>query len=53
MTLDSKQRTNILRVIKKLVVAHHINVAGIDYGAWTERLDGLNSGVARQRRSWL
>src|ERR1700733_12108216 len=40
MTLDSKQRTNILRAIKKLVVAHHINVAGIDYGAWTERVDG-------------
>jgi carboxyl-terminal processing protease len=40
MTLDLKQRTNILRAIKKLVVAHHINAAGIDYGAWTERLDG-------------
>ena len=40
MALDSKQRTDILRAIKKLVLAHHINVAGIDYGAWTERLDG-------------
>src|ERR1700722_14257753 len=39
MALDSKQRTDILRAIKKLVLAHHINVAGIDYGAWTERLD--------------
>ena len=40
MTLDSKTRTRILQSIKKLVLAHHINVAGIDYGAWTERVDG-------------
>jgi len=39
MTLDSKKRTQILQSIKKAVVAHHINVAGVDYGAWTERLD--------------
>jgi C-terminal processing protease CtpA/Prc len=39
MTLDSKKRTQILRAIKKLVLAHHINVAGIDYGAWTVRFD--------------
>ena len=39
MTLDSKKRTKILRAIKKLVLAHHINVAGIDYGAWTEHVD--------------
>jgi carboxyl-terminal processing protease len=38
MTLDSKKRTQILRAIKKLVLAHHINVAGIDYGAWTARV---------------
>lgn len=24
---------------KKLVLAHHINVGGINYGAWTERVD--------------
>ena len=40
MTLDSKKRTQILQSIKKLVLAHHINVGGIDYGAWTERVDG-------------
>src|SRR5580693_7758286 len=40
MTLDSKQRTQILQAIKKLVRAHHINVAGIDYDAWVERVDG-------------
>jgi carboxyl-terminal processing protease len=40
MTLDSKQRTQILRTIKKLVRAHHINVAGVDYDAWAERVDG-------------
>jgi len=39
MALDSKQRTRILQAIKKLVLAHHINVAGIDHGAWTERVD--------------
>jgi carboxyl-terminal processing protease len=39
MTLDSKKRTQILRAIKKLVLAHHINVARIDYGAWTEHVD--------------
>ena len=39
MTLDSKKRAQILRSIKKLVLAHHINVGGIDYSAWTERVD--------------
>ena len=39
MTLDSKKRAQILQSIKKLVLAHHINVGGIDYGAWTERVD--------------
>ena len=39
MTLDSKTRAQILRSIKKLVLAHHINVGGIDYGAWTNRVD--------------
>jgi C-terminal processing protease CtpA/Prc len=39
MTLDSKKRSQILKAIKKLVLAHHINVAGIDYDAWTARVD--------------
>jgi carboxyl-terminal processing protease len=39
MILDSKKRTQILRGIKKLVLAHHINVARIDYAAWTEHVD--------------
>jgi len=39
MSLESKQRVQILQAIKKLVLAHHINVAGIDYGVWTERVD--------------
>jgi C-terminal processing protease CtpA/Prc len=39
MSVDSKTRTQILRAIKKLVLAHHINVAGVDYGAWTARVD--------------
>jgi C-terminal processing protease CtpA/Prc len=41
MTLASKKRIQILQSIKKAVLTHHINVAGVDYGAWTERLDAL------------
>lgn len=40
MTVDLKKRSQILQAIKKLVLSKHINVAGIDYGAWTERVDG-------------
>lgn len=39
MTVEPRQRATILKAIKKLVLANHINVAGIDYIAWTERLD--------------
>ena len=39
MTLSTKQRTQILRSLTKLVLAHHINVGGIDYGAWGRALD--------------
>ena len=39
MVLDVNSRANILKSIKKLVLAHHINVAGIDYGVWTSRVD--------------
>jgi C-terminal processing protease CtpA/Prc len=39
MSLESKQRVQILQAIKKLVLAYHINIAGIDYGVWTERVD--------------
>ena len=37
--MDAKQRASILKSIKKLVLAHHINVAGIDYGAWSQHVD--------------
>ena len=40
MELDSKQRTRILHAIKKRVLAHHINLAAIDYAAWAARVDG-------------
>jgi len=40
MTVDLKTRTQILQAIKKLVLSKHINVAGIDYGAWAARVDG-------------
>ena len=39
MTLASKKRRQILQSLKKLVLAHHINFGGIDYGAWTKRVD--------------
>lgn len=39
MSLDSKTRAQILRAVKKLVLAHHINVAGIDYGSWAKAVD--------------
>ena len=35
MTLEPKKRAEILKAIKKLVLAHHINVGGVDYAAWT------------------
>jgi len=40
MILKPRQRSEILKAIKKLVLANHINVAGVDYAAWAERLDG-------------
>lgn len=39
MTLEPRKRAEILKAIRKLVLANHINVAGIDYAAWAERLD--------------
>lgn len=39
MTLQPKKRAEILKAVKKLVLAHHINVGGVDYTAWTVRLD--------------
>ena len=39
MTPDAKQRAEILKSIKKRVLANHINVAGIDYAAWAQHVD--------------
>src|SRR5579884_2951479 len=39
MAPDAKQRTEILKSIKKRVLANHINVAGIDYGVWAQHVD--------------
>ena len=39
MTLEPKKRAEILKAVKKLVLAHHINVAGIDYGSWAKGVD--------------
>src|ERR1700674_5469510 len=39
MTLEPRKRAEILKAIKKLVLAHHINVGGVDYAEWTGRVD--------------
>ncbi|MEO8126672.1 MAG: hypothetical protein ABI822_06230, partial [Bryobacteraceae bacterium] len=39
MALDAKQRAQILRSIKNLVLSHHINVAKINYGTWMAKVD--------------
>jgi carboxyl-terminal processing protease len=39
MTPDAKQRAEILKSIQKRVLANHINVAGIDYSAWVQKVD--------------
>jgi C-terminal processing protease CtpA/Prc len=39
MTSESRKHAEILKTIKKLVLAHHINVGGIDYGVWTGHVD--------------
>ena len=43
MSLGPKERAQILQSIKKLVLAHHINVGGIDYAAWANALDQRTS----------
>lgn len=43
MTTNAKQRTEILKSIKKRVLANHINVAGIDYGVWAQHVDERTS----------
>ncbi|HTW64668.1 MAG TPA: S41 family peptidase [Bryobacteraceae bacterium] len=39
MHAESKQRAEILKSIKKRVLAHHINVFGVDYDAWGRRVE--------------
>ncbi|PWU04228.1 MAG: hypothetical protein C5B51_17195 [Terriglobia bacterium] len=39
MTLEPRNRIEILKAIKKLVLANHINVAGVDYDIWAKHLD--------------
>jgi C-terminal processing protease CtpA/Prc len=51
MTVEPRKRAEILKTIKKLVLANHINVAGIDYAQWAEHLDArtpelLNTDLA-------
>jgi carboxyl-terminal processing protease len=59
VSLSPKQRAEILACIKKRVLKHHINVAGVSYGAWTTLVDrrtpellsadrdGFESGVGK------
>ncbi len=39
MSLEPRKRAEILKSIKKLVLSHHINIGGIDYAAWANRVD--------------
>lgn len=39
MSLNQHQRTAILQSVKKRVLQHHINVAGINYGEWAKLVD--------------
>jgi len=45
MTVEPKKRAEILKSIKKLVLAHHINVAAIDYAVWAARVDEHTPGL--------
>jgi len=36
MSLTPESRSQVLESIKKLVLKHHINVAGADYDEWTK-----------------
>jgi C-terminal processing protease CtpA/Prc len=38
-SLSPKQRTEILAAVKKSVLKHHFNVAGVDYNEWAKRFD--------------
>jgi hypothetical protein len=37
--MEPKERAEILKAIKKLVLAHHINVGGVNYATWTGLVD--------------
>jgi carboxyl-terminal processing protease len=39
MPLEPRKRAEILKSIKRLVLSHHINIGGIDYAAWANRVD--------------
>jgi carboxyl-terminal processing protease len=39
MTADTKTRRSIVRRIKKLVLAHHVNIAAVDYTEWGRQWD--------------
>jgi C-terminal processing protease CtpA/Prc len=43
MSLEPRKRAEILKAIKKLVLANHINVAGVDYAVWARQLDERTS----------
>ncbi len=47
MVLTKKQRTEIVRSLKKVVLAHHINVAGVDYNEWAKGVDDKSPELLR------
>lgn len=50
MSLTPRKRIEVLGSIKKRVIKHHVNVAGVDYTAWVKEVDGqtpalLSAGI--------
>ena len=43
--MDTKSRLSILKKIRKLVLAHHVNVARVDYDAWARAWDKGTAGL--------
>ena len=45
MSLNKKQRLQILSTVRKRVLGNHFNVAGIDYASWSKVFDDRSSGL--------
>ena len=48
--MDTKSRLSILNKIRKLVLAHHVNVAEVDYAAWAREWDARSGDLLNADR---